>query len=179
MTADLENPTPDVSRAIVEAKATGKGRHSHNFHTFLKVIRAFHFISSPITHIIFNVSHLLADADKQPADSLTKAAALDIDNLLPKMPGISKGVLFNIWQALLKEWGPDSLGVLLEDTMQELLTGVTFNFLSSLLPMFTIFPTYPYLSYYLDYFHSISFPLLLGFKSIRTGCPPGGESSST
>ena len=29
-------------------------------------------------------------------------------------------------QSLLKEWGPDSLGVLREDTMQELLTGVTF-----------------------------------------------------
>ena len=44
------------------------------------------------------------------------------------MPGISKGILFNAGQALLKEWGLDCLLVLPEDTMQELLTGVTFNF---------------------------------------------------
>ena len=96
ITASLENPTPDVSRAIVEAEATGKGRHSHSFYTFLKMIRASHVISSPISHITFNVSHLLTDADKQPADSLMKLAALDIDNLLVRMPGISKGVLFNV-----------------------------------------------------------------------------------
>ena len=163
----------------MEVEATGKGRHSHSFHTLLKVIRAFHFISSPITPITFNVSYLFIDADKQPADSLTKVAPLDIDNLLIKMPGISKGILFNVWQAVLKEWGLDSLGVLPEDTMQELLTGVALIFLNSLLPMFTIFPTHSYLSYCFNHFHSISFPLLSGFKSIRTGCPPGGESSST
>ena len=182
ITAGLKNPTPDVSRAIPEAEASGKSKHSHSFHTFLKVIRAFHFIPSPITHATFNVSHLLIKPDKQPADSLTKVAALDIDNLLIKMPGISKGILFNVQQALLKEWGTVSLGILLEDTMQEQLTWVTFNFsffFNSLLPMFTIFPTYPYLSYYFDHFHSTSFPLLSGFKSIRTGCPPGGESRST
>ena len=129
--AGLKNPTPDVSRSIAEVEAAGKGKHSHSFHTFLKVIRAFHFISSPITHTTFNVSHLLIEADKQPTDSLTKVAALDIDNLLIKMPGISKGTLFNVQQALLKEWRPDSLGVLPEDTMQELLTGVAFNFFSN------------------------------------------------
>ena len=110
ITAGLKNPTPDVSRAIGEAETTGRGRHSHSFHTFLEVIKAFHFISSPITHITFIVSHLFIDADKQPADSPTKVAALDIDNLLIKTPGISKGILFNVQQALLKEWGLDSLG---------------------------------------------------------------------
>ena len=157
----------------MEVEATGKDRHSHSIHTFLKMIRAFYFISSPITHITFNVSHLLTDADKQPADSFTKVAAMGIDNLLVKTPGISKGILFNIQQALLKEGGEDSLEKLLEDTMQELLIGVTFNFsvfLNSSLSIFTIYHTYPYLSYYFDHFHSISFPLLPGFKSIRTGC---------
>ena len=79
ITVGLKNPTPDVSRAIAEAEATDKGKHSHSFHTFLKVIRAFHFISSPITHTTFNVSHLLIEADKQPANSLTKVDALDQD----------------------------------------------------------------------------------------------------
>ena len=102
------------------------------------MIRSFHLIFSPITHITFNVSYLLTDADKQPADSLTKLAAVDIDSLLVKTPGISKSVLFNVQQALLKEWGPDSLGVILEDTMQELLTGVTFNFSSPILIFFYV-----------------------------------------
>ena len=102
------------------------------------MIRAFHFISSLITHITFSVSHLHTDADKQPADSFTKVAALDIDNLLIKTPDISKGILFNIEQALLKEWGPGSLGILLEEIMQELVTGVTFNFFQ-----FFSIPHYP------------------------------------
>ena len=93
--AGLEK-TPDVSRAIVEVEAASKGRHSHIFYTFLKMIRAFHFISSLIIPITFNVYYLLIDADEQPADSLTKLVALDIDSLLVKMAGISKGVLFNV-----------------------------------------------------------------------------------
>ena len=60
------------------------------------MIRAFHFISSPITPSALNVSHLYIDANKQPADSLAKIAALDIDTLLTKMPDISKGVFFNV-----------------------------------------------------------------------------------
>ena len=51
--AGLENPTPDVSRAIAEVEAAGKGRYPHRFHTFLELIRAFYFISSPNTHITF------------------------------------------------------------------------------------------------------------------------------
>ena len=92
------------------------------------MIKAFHFISPPSTHITLNVFYLFTDADKQPADSLINIAALVTYNLLVKMPDISKGVFFNIQQTLFKEWGPESLGVLPEDTMQELLTGVTFNF---------------------------------------------------
>ena len=69
---------------------------------------------------------MFSDADKKPADSLTKLAVMDVDDLLSKTRGISKGVVFNVCQSLVNEWGPDSLGVLPEDTMQELLTGVTF-----------------------------------------------------
>ena len=120
----LKNPTPGVSKAIAEAEAAGKGKYPHSSHTLLESIKAFYFISSPNTYITFNVFHLFTDVDEQPADNLTKVAALDINNLLTKTSGISKGVLYNIQQTLLKEWGPDFLGVLPEDTMQELLTGV-------------------------------------------------------
>ena len=95
--AGLKNPTPDVSRAIAEVEATGKGKHPHSFHTFLEMIRAFYFISSPIIPFTLNVTHLYTDVDKQPVDNPPlKVAALDSDNLLAKMPGISKGVLFNV-----------------------------------------------------------------------------------
>ena len=94
--AGLQNPTPAVSGAIAEAEAASKGKYPHSFHTFLEMIRAFYFISSPNTHITFNVLHLFTDADKQPTNSLINIAALDINNLLVKMPYISKGVLFNV-----------------------------------------------------------------------------------
>ena len=96
------------------------------FFFFTNKGQTFHLSSSQITSFIPNVSYILSDADKKPAANLTKLAALDMDNLFAKTPGISKGVLFYVWQSLLKEWGPDSLGVLPEDIMQELLTGVTF-----------------------------------------------------
>ena len=92
--AGLKNPTPDICRATAEAEAASKGKHPHSFHTFLEMIRAFYFISSPIIPFALNVPHLYTDADKQPADNLTKVAALDIDNLLTKTPDISKGVIF-------------------------------------------------------------------------------------
>ena len=110
------------------------------------MIKTFHFTCPPITPITPNVSHLLAEANKKPVDSLTKLAALDIDNHLARTQGISKGVLFHVQQALLKEWGHDSLGVLVEDTMQELLTGVTFHLFSvshyPCLPFFILILTY-------------------------------------
>ena len=94
--AGLEIPTPDVSRAIAEAEAASKDRHSHSFYTFLIMIKAFPSTSSPIIPITLNVSHLLVDANMQPADRLTKLPALDIDNLLIKTQSISKGILFNV-----------------------------------------------------------------------------------
>ena len=79
-----------------------------------------------------------------------------------------------------KRVGPDSLGVLLEDTMQELLTGIIFQlFLVSHYPCLPFFHTYSYLYYHFYHFTSTSFPLLSGFKSIRTCCPSGGKSGST
>ena len=146
ISAGLENQPPDVSRAIAEAEVTGKGRYDHSFYAFLTMTKTFHFTSPLLTPFIPNASHLLVDADKKPADSLTKLAALDVDNLLVKTQGISKGVLFHVQQALLKEWGPDSLGVLLEDTMQELLTGVIFQLFSvshdPCFPFFILILTY-------------------------------------
>ena len=69
---------------------------------------------------------MLSDADKKPADNLTKLAPLDLDNLFAKTKGISRGFLFNVQQSLLRKWRPDSLGVLPEDILLELLTWVTF-----------------------------------------------------
>ena len=63
------------------------------------------------------------DADKLPADSLTKVAAYDVDKLFSKAT-INESVVLNICHSLLKEWGPESLGILPEDIMQWLLTEV-------------------------------------------------------
>ena len=41
-----------------------------------------------------NVFHLFIGADEQPADNLTKVAAIDINTLLPS--DINKGILYNI-----------------------------------------------------------------------------------
>ena len=124
--------------------------------TFLEMIRAFYFISSPIIPFALNVLPLYTDADKQPADNLMKVVALDINNLLTRMPDISKGVFFNVQQAPLKEWGADSLGVLQEDTMQELLTGVISDFSIFHYPS-QFFSVGSYLLYYPNHFHTISF----------------------
>ena len=86
----------------------------------------YHLSPSQIIFIIPNASYLLSDADKKPADNLRELAALGIDTLFAETQGISKGVFFKVQQSLLKEWGPDSLGVLLVDIMQEPLTEVSF-----------------------------------------------------
>ena len=117
ITAGLKNPTPDVSRAIAEAETSGNSKHSQFPHFSISdQSYSFHIFSHYSYHLQFLLP-TFTDADTQAADSLTKVADLDIDNLLIKMRGISRGILFNVWQALLKEWGPDSLGVLPEDTI--------------------------------------------------------------
>ena len=63
--------------------------------------------------------------DIQPSESLSQVAALDIGKLLSKATEISERVLFNVWESLLKDWGPESVGALPKDTMQQLLTEVS------------------------------------------------------
>ena len=67
---------------------------------------------------------LVLDADKLLADSLTKVATYDVDKLFSKASTISEVAVLNIWHSLLKEWGPESLGILPEDIMQQILTEV-------------------------------------------------------
>ena len=43
-----------------------------------------------------------------------------------KAPEISEGVLFNICKSLIKDWGPESVGALPEDSMQQLLKEVSY-----------------------------------------------------
>ena len=70
------------------------------------------------------LSMSVLDVDKLPVDSLAKVATYDVDTLFSKASTISEGAVLNIHHSLLKEWGPDSLGVLPEDMMQHLLTEV-------------------------------------------------------
>ena len=96
------------------------------------------FISPPTNQDLLLISHhvftiyitlyiflLFPDAANKLADNPTKLATLKVEEILAKTGDISKDILFHIHQSLLKEWGADSLGVLPEDVMQELLMGVT------------------------------------------------------
>ena len=94
--AGRQNPTPDIDKTITEAEATGKGKYPNNSHSLLNSSRTFYFSSFSNTPITFNVFHLFLDADEQPADNLTKVAAIVINNLPTKTSDISKGVLYNI-----------------------------------------------------------------------------------
>ena len=62
--------------------------------------------------------------DTQPSENLSHIAAFDISRLLLKAPDISESILFYMCKSLLKDWGPQSVGALPEDTMQQLLTEV-------------------------------------------------------
>ena len=64
------------------------------------------------------------DVGKLPSHSLAKVVAYDVDKLFAKTSTISEGAVLNICHSLFKEWGPESLGVLPEDVMQQLLTEV-------------------------------------------------------
>ena len=71
-----------------------------------------------------NIFSLCPDADKQPADSLSRVAAFNVEELLLKSSETSRGAIYNICESLVKEWGPESLGSLPEDHIQELLKEV-------------------------------------------------------
>ena len=80
--AGLLNPIPGISRAIAEAESPSKGIFLYSYQTFT------HFKSSEISHVRFNsciqytisVLHLFTDADDQPADNLSKVAAINIES---------------------------------------------------------------------------------------------------
>ena len=70
----------------------------------LNLILVYYFESfSKLLHLY---TFLYICIDIQPSDSLSQIAALDIGKLLPKAPEISERVLFNVWESLLKDWGP-------------------------------------------------------------------------
>ena len=71
---------------------------------------------------------LCLDADKQLADSLSRVAAFNVEDLLLKSSDISRGTIYNICQLLLKEWGPESLSTLPEDHIQKLMIEVIVMF---------------------------------------------------
>ena len=129
-----------------------------------------------ILNTLYMFLMLFSYADKEPADNLTKLAVTIVDDLLSKTRSISKGIIYNVHQSLLKEWGLDSLGVLPEDTMQELLTGVTFqNYLHFITSFFVSagnnepYQTIP--NSFTLFSPIICFLSLPGFEFIRTSCP--------
>ena len=113
------------ARLLYQQKLKGKVNIWYRLlfsHQLIKIYFSFPTMFSQFTsHYIFSL--LYPNANRKPDDDLTKLVALDIEDIIAKTGDISKDILFNVH--LLKEWGADSLGVLLEDMMQELLTGVT------------------------------------------------------
>ena len=89
------DPTPDISKAISETEAISKVNSFRIFILFS--IQAESYISGlSNTPITFNDLCLFLDANRQPANNLSKVATIDIDSLLTKTSDISKGVIYNI-----------------------------------------------------------------------------------
>ena len=59
-----------------------------------------------------------------PSESLKHIAAYDVEELLATSSGLSESLLLQLRQSLSKEWGPSSVGILPEDSIQKLLTEV-------------------------------------------------------
>ena len=57
-----------------------------------------HYI--PMIYLALQILLLFTDADKKPAEDLTRLAALDVEGVLAKTQDISKDVLFNVHQSL-------------------------------------------------------------------------------
>ena len=119
------NPSPDVSEMLLEATATNQGTYSYSISFPQFSIRTpdlilFNILSPFLGYCIF---FLLVDT--QPSESLSQVAAFDISRLLSMAQEISESVLFNVQESLLKDWGPESVDALPEDTMQQLLTKVS------------------------------------------------------
>ena len=111
---------------LSEVTATNQGTHLYS--------TSFpHFSIRMLDLILFNIfSPFLGNymffllADTQPSENLSNVAAFDISRLLSKAPQISESVLFSVHESLIKDWGPESVGALPEDTMQQLLTEVGY-----------------------------------------------------
>ena len=89
---------------------------------------------------------LFSDADKEPANNLTKLAVTDVDYLLSKTKGISKGVIYNV-SVSAKGMGARFLGCSTRGYYAwELFTGVTFqNYLNFISSIFVFMESnYPY-----------------------------------
>ena len=90
------NPTPEIHKAISEAKTIGRGIFSSNFPTNLhKLVKLSHILQ----HISFYSHHLFplsTDADKQPANSLSKIAAFIMEDLLLETSESTKGAINNV-----------------------------------------------------------------------------------
>ena len=59
-----------------------------------------------------------------PSESLKHIVAYDVEELLATLSGLSESLLLQLRQSLSKEWGPSSVGILPEDSIQKLLTEV-------------------------------------------------------
>ena len=126
----LLNPSPDVSEMLLEATTSDQDIYPYIMSFPQLAIRVpnlilvYYFDSFPrllYLHIFFIY------IDTQPSESLSQVAALDIDKLLSKTPEISERFLFNIWESLFQDWGPKLGGALPEDTMQQLLTEISWS----------------------------------------------------
>ena len=120
----IKPPTPDVREMLSEVTATNQATH-------LYIISFPQFSIRTLDLILCNIfspfpGYLFLLADTQPSESLSQVAAFDISRLLSKAPQISNSVLFNVRESLIKDWGPESIGALPEDTMQQLLTEVGY-----------------------------------------------------
>ena len=120
MHSGLLNPTQEVHKAILVATTTDKGISSPLSFTHFSIQVSPNNISPPST----NIFSLCPDVDKQPADSLPRVAAFNVEKLLLKSSETSRGAIYDIHKSLVKEWGPESLGSLPEDCIQELLIEV-------------------------------------------------------
>ena len=73
-----------------------------------------------------NISFLNLHTFSKPVERLEQIVTYDIEKLLSKSSELSKNLLLQLRQSLMKEWGSGSIGTLPEDSIQKLLTGVGF-----------------------------------------------------
>ena len=119
----LLNQSLDVSEMLSEATTTDRGTYPYimSFPQFAIRVPDLILLNTLSPFLSYCIYYFLY-IDIQPSESLYQVAALDIDRLLSNAPEISESDLFNVWESLLKDWGPETVGVLPEDTMQQLLT---------------------------------------------------------